>query len=777
MRRIVLTYCLLASVNLLAQDTTHHGYPITPFSSTHPITGVFCEFRNTGSADHFHNGTDIPMPDGSPVYPVYSGTVVSLSPTGTDAYVRVRYNVSGLIKSDAYVHINPNPLLQVGDSVYAYQTVLGNILTGQGHVHFTNGYVGAEINGIRPNGGLTPFIDIYRPGIRSVRFFIDGTNTEFQNNRVSGSVDIRVQIADTTAGNPGGISSSTINNGTYIAGYKILSADRLTVVYEPPSAGVRFRFDTKPNDTYVGNVFAPGSDLSTHIYAVTNGDGADYINNTRIVNNNAWNTLNVPVGNYVAMVFAQDTRSNADTAYVAIQVIRADLVPPAPPLLQSVINDSTNRLTVRWAANTETDLRGYRLYFSLDGANWTLKDNETVLTPARVSVSYANTSQIPIFFRLAAVDSAAPANISLFSDVYGLRMNSSSIKTLIVDGFDRTELSGSWHEPTHPFAMTHGRSPLFDFNTCTNETVIEGNVLLQNYHVVDWLLGDESVTDTTFAPAEQALVMDYLRGGGKLFVSGSEIAYDLDGPSDPTQADRDFLHNFLKVRYAGDNANDFNVKGAAATLFQGLTLRYGVVAEGSPYEEDWPDYVTAETGASVVLHYGSVDNPVYAGVGFKGMFPSGTQQGAVVYCGFPFETITTKANRDTLMQRVYQYFDLLSDVKEEFTSGTPHEFKLEQNYPNPFNPSTTIRFSLPSLSTTQAKGSLPAGQAGVGVGSHVTLEVYDVLGREVATLVNEVKQPGTYIVQWQASDKASGVYYYKLTAGEYSSVKKMLLLR
>jgi hypothetical protein len=452
-----------------------------------------------------------------------------------------------------------------------------------------------------------------------------------------------------------------------------------------------------------------------------------------------------------------------------------------------VVNDSTNRLTVRWAANTEVDLRGYRLYFSLDGVTWILKDNETVLTPSRISVSYPNTSPNAIFFRLAAVDSAAPANVSQFSDVYGVRMNSSSIKTLIVDGFDRTELSGSWHAPTHPFVMTHGRSLLFDFNTCTNEAVVEGRASLQSYQVVDWLLGDESVTDTTFTPAEQALVMAYLRGGGKLFASGSEIAYNLDGPSGPTQADRDFLHNFLKVRYAGDNASDFNVNGAGATLFQGVSLRYGIVAEGSPYEEDWPDYVTPETGASVVLHYGSVGNPVYAGVGFRGMFPLGTQPGAVVYCGFPFETITTKANRDTLMRRVYQYFDLPSGVGEEFTGGTPLEFKLEQNYPNPFNPKTTIRFSLPSTSTNRAEGRVgqPAigsperlGRAGLaGVGSHVTLKVYDVLGREVATLVNEVKQPGTYTVQWESSHNASGVYFYKLTAGEYTSVKRMLLLR
>jgi hypothetical protein len=73
----------------------------------------------------------------------------------------------------------------------------------------------------------------------------------------------------------------------------------------------------------------------------------------------------------------------------------------------------------------------------------------------------------------------------------------------------------------------------------------------------------------------------------------------------------------------------------------------------------------------------------------------------------------------------------------------PIEYALAQNYPNPFNPSTAIRYQLPAV-------------------SFVTLKVYDNLGREVATLLNEVKQPGYYTVQWDASGVASGVYYYRL---------------
>jgi aminopeptidase N len=98
----------------------------------------------------------------------------------------------------------------------------------------------------------------------------------------------------------------------------------------------------------------------------------------------------------------------------------------------------------------------------------------------------------------------------------------------------------------------------------------------------------------------------------------------------------------------------------------------------------------------------------------------------------------------------------LTNVGEK--KETPGEFRLEQNYPNPFNPSTTVSFV-------------------IGRSSFSSLKVYDVLGREVATLVNEPKQPGEYAIQFDASGLASGVYYYRLSAGSFVSTKKMILIR
>ncbi|MEW6653644.1 MAG: Ig-like domain-containing protein, partial [Bacteroidota bacterium] len=102
--------------------------------------------------------------------------------------------------------------------------------------------------------------------------------------------------------------------------------------------------------------------------------------------------------------------------------------------------------------------------------------------------------------------------------------------------------------------------------------------------------------------------------------------------------------------------------------------------------------------------------------------------------------------------------NIITDVKNQY--ALPPEFKLEQNYPNPFNPSTVISFQLSAF-------------------SHVSLKVYDVLGREVATLVDEFKQPGSYNckLRIENGELPSGVYLYKLTAGNFVQTKKMLLVK
>jgi len=96
------------------------------------------------------------------------------------------------------------------------------------------------------------------------------------------------------------------------------------------------------------------------------------------------------------------------------------------------------------------------------------------------------------------------------------------------------------------------------------------------------------------------------------------------------------------------------------------------------------------------------------------------------------------------------------------------KYVFYQNYPNPFNPSTRIKFSIP-----QTDSHLPGGARG----QLVTLKVYDVLGNEVATLVNEELAAGKYEVEFDAIDLSSGIYFYIIKAGSFVQTKKMVLIK
>ena len=112
-----------------------------------------------------------------------------------------------------------------------------------------------------------------------------------------------------------------------------------------------------------------------------------------------------------------------------------------------------------------------------------------------------------------------------------------------------------------------------------------------------------------------------------------------------------------------------------------------------------------------------------------------------------------------------------TEVESETDIALPTEFSLSQNYPNPFNPSTKIKYTIPNV-TLGSSSRAESREEGF-----VTLRVYDVLGNEVTTLVNEEKPAGSYEVEFNASNLSSGIYFYKLSAGSFTETKKMTVLK
>lgn len=435
-------------------------------------------------------------------------------------------------------------------------------------------------------------------------------------------------------------------------------------------------------------------------------------------------------------------------------------LPPAIPELKSVTINALGNIEIRWYPSLEGGIKGYRLYKSTDGDSW----SDTAATELALKSTDTNFVFAPppgsgmLFFRIVSVDTQKTEDIgsgsdyilSAPSDIYGATYGISP-RLLVVDNFDRV---GSWGSAQHPFVRSFGQALwpyMVGWETAVNDAIESGDIALENYDVVMYLCGDDSDRDEAVSNIEQLRLLKYLQNGGRLFISGSEIGYDLARAGRP---DASLYAQLFRSSFQGDDSGVRSCVGVAGTAFAGLTFPFGAVTSDT-YIEDFPDYI-APNGSTAVLLYENTTK--VAGVVYTGLFtPNAVAPGRLVYFAFPFETIYPASNRTLVMKNVLEYLGFTTRISSDLTIR-PMEYRLEQNYPNPFNPETAISFQLSAVSS-------------------VDLRIFDVLGREVAVLVHERMEAGSHRVVWDASHQPSGVYLCRIVAGEFVQTRKMVLVK
>jgi len=257
---------------------------------------------------------------------------------------------------------------------------------------------------------------------------------------------------------------------------------------------------------------------------------------------------------------------------------------------------------------------------SVDGTTWTVAA-ETAAQQENVTFSFNGNARVRVVPRMSTVDE----NDCIGSDVYRL---AAGAELVVVDGFDRV-VDGSYGGLTHDFAAIVGQS-VGAVATVSNEALLEDGFSLDPWATTIWLLGDEARDDHAFSPSEQAVVSSYLTGGGTLIVSGSEVAYDLDNNDDGV----DFLQDVFGAQYAGDDSGSYTVSGLGPLAALGS---FSYAGPASPYEEDYPDWLSTTGLGVALLQYGT---STIAGVGISG-------QAALL--GFPVELIDDEAKRQALL--------------------------------------------------------------------------------------------------------------------------------
>ncbi len=765
-----------------AVDTLSFQWPYHPFHGSHYITGAFAEYRTTSPSHHFHDGVDIRIPDNDPVYPSLNGVVHSIGTVGDHgggAWVRVRTEVNGMYKHISYVHIAPNPSLSVGDEVEAGETILGTIIPGWGHVHFRERELvtnpdasGADINAIRPGGGLTPYIDDRAPviAVGTLEFRDTETSSRLAPARLHGNVEIIVRAHGQYGPEP-----IHQRRGIYKLGYHIMSKDTASYVYSPPDEGIRFQFDRKPINSHVNRVFV--RDYSTnrlHYYYVTGGNGASAINETLLVPQNSLRTGDLPNGEYILKIFAEDTRENADTIYAPISINQQ----PAAPVVQAVTVDDNGSISISWLLNAEDNLGGYRLYYD-HPSGWELAVSETLLTAETTSFTIENPSSFfntdesynltDVTLHLTAVnDLDDPIESSPSIDFYAKNASWSSTdfidhySVLIVDGILEGEEQFAWEEEIHPFITKYGNSLPFEaiVSSARESSVMDSTVFLPEYDVVLWYIGTRGFQNTSFDESAQRFIREYLESGGKLIVSGSAIGVDLGRPDSENEiADSLFYADYFRAAHIAHAVAgaDPKVHGITGTRFENFSGQYNDF-----YTVSWTDDIQPLGGAETILIYqrqrpdGSHRG---AAIGYTGPFGESTIDGGVVYFAFPVETIEEKSELWELLVATFQYFDFVTSIDDSpVVCNVPDEFTISGNYPNPFNMATNIDVGIPRR-------------------SNVTLKIYDVLGRKVAILMDGDTEQGSYTVIFDATGLASGAYYARLKSGDMIKTQSMILLK
>ncbi len=335
----------------------------------------------------------------------------------------------------------------------------------------------------------------------------------------------------------------------------------------------------------------------------------------------------------------------------------------AMPTLYSVqASPGSSSVSASWRPNLETNLLGYRLYYATndDLSSWALAANEQTLTAGTSSITLQPAQFVvppaePVYhFRLTAVVSngALPPVESPASDVYSRSWNGSGPRVLIGDGFDRT--SGSYKSASHPFAARYMRAlrdrAQLEISCAANERIEDGSINLQQYAVVVWFVGDESSANVVLSTAEKNALRSYLSNGGKLFISGSEIAYNI-GRSASAAYDLDFMANYLRATYVGDGAGNYSpATGISGTPFAGISIPFGSI-----YPEDFPDDIGATNSSTSIFDYAVAGKK--GGVAYQGLFGSGTTPGMLTYIGYPLET-ASDADMGQFVSKLLPFFGI-----------------------------------------------------------------------------------------------------------------------
>lgn len=347
-----------------------------------------------------------------------------------------------------------------------------------------------------------------------------------------------------------------------------------------------------------------------------------------------------------------DQTATRDAIDDCVVLFGARRVPIGPQLSRVKNNADGNSLAAFW--NDDGFIRtSYNVYASSNGVNFAAPINVSSNTHSFTETNLPYGTKR--YYKVTAVGSGGESKASR---IYGAQVGNFASRLLIVDGDDRWQFLPAENPncTNHNFAAIAGQAingPAF--TTASQGAIMDGTIKMTNFDAVVWLSGEESTADESFSTTEQSLMTEYLDVGGNLFLSGSEIGWDLDRTgTGPTTADRNFYRSEFRAAYNSDDANTYAFKPATGGIFAGIAQSGFDNGTRGTYNVDFPDVLTTTNGSVAALTYvgGTGGN---AAVSYDGSLGGGR----LVNFGFPFETVTNAAIREAYMTATLKFFGFL----------------------------------------------------------------------------------------------------------------------
>ena len=276
---------------------------------------------------------------------------------------------------------------------------------------------------------------------------------------------------------------------------------------------------------------------------------------------------------------------------------------------------------------------------------------------------------------------------------------------------------------------------------------------LQNVESIIWWTG---LSYPTLTQSDRDMLAGYLEGGHNLFITGQDIGYDLCDSSyayfDTLSNSGEFYEDYFSAVYENDFIDNYSLQGTSSDpISSSLTIQ--ISGSKGANNQFYPSVITPTAPAQKLFQY--EENKAAALC-----YVNDAYDYKIVYFAFGFEAINNPNHRETILSNVLTWFDITTGSQENYFAAaeTAPTSWVSHNYPNPFNARTSITFN-------------------VAQSADVVIQLYDILGRDVGTVVNERYPTGRNVVFFDAGDLPSGIYFCRSKIGDYRKVFKMSLLK